>query len=365
MTKKDDDLVLPKHQKHGGQWQSTRPPRRSWIMRLCAYALIVGALVFLLSSIRNQGSPYDDVASSSLDPEPMQRKYDEHLAKAAQETPKPLAQQDIPIEPASKPGEPAKPLHEIHDEAPEDQKVATTPAQHEGKDSVKQDNPESIKAALPDKGQEKSASPDQDKASDEHHHKEETKRGSFDGPIRFPELAATLRRISATRGGSVKNQNVLFAAASLRSLSTLLPMACEMAEERENYVHFAFMGSKSHSVRELLKINGIDKTCPIIMHDARPDHLEESTERRLAKAVAEALYHVNNYMHPQAILVDSTDEDDEYFLPVARRQVRTGKSALIELPERPGQRLAWITKLDAAALSGTYDRKPSTAPCTS
>ena len=58
-------------------------------------------------------------------------------------------------------------------------------------------------------------------------------------------------------------------------------------------------------------------------------------------------------MHPQAILVDGTDTEEAAFLRGFRDEVRATRSTLIELPERPGVRLAWLTKLDAEALAGT------------
>ena len=59
-------------------------------------------------------------------------------------------------------------------------------------------------------------------------------------------------------------------------------------------------------------------------------------------------------MHPQAIVVDSSEAEEDYFLRAFRDQVRGTKSALIELPENPVPRLSWITKLDASALSGSF-----------
>lgn len=57
-------------------------------------------------------------------------------------------------------------------------------------------------------------------------------------------------------------------------------------------------------------------------------------------------------MHPQAIIVDSTHAEETYFLQAARDQIPSTKSALIELPDKPETRLAWISKLDSTALSG-------------
>ena len=66
----------------------------------------------------------------------------------------------------------------------------------------------------------------------------------------------------------------------------------------------------------------------------------------------EGIDYINMYMHPQAILVDATGDEEDFFLAAVRDEVRSTASALIELPERPGDSLAWVTKLDSAALSG-------------
>lgn len=58
-------------------------------------------------------------------------------------------------------------------------------------------------------------------------------------------------------------------------------------------------------------------------------------------------------MHPQAVIIDSTTVEEEYFLAPARDQILSTSAALIELPERPRKSLAWMSKLDARALSGT------------
>lgn len=57
-------------------------------------------------------------------------------------------------------------------------------------------------------------------------------------------------------------------------------------------------------------------------------------------------------MHPQAILVDSTSDEEQFFLSAVRDEARGTPAALIELPSRPGDSLAWVTKLDSSSLFG-------------
>jgi hypothetical protein len=112
---------------------------------------------------------------------------------------------------------------------------------------------------------------------------------TYNGAVKLPSLGQSLHSIAGTNGKQAKNRNVLFAAASLKSASALLPLACQMALERQNYVHFAFMGRSEVPLQDLVKINGIDETCQIILHDARPDHAADSTEQRMALCTARAM----------------------------------------------------------------------------
>lgn len=91
-------------------------------------------------------------------------------------------------------------------------------------------------------------------------------KADYDGPIMFRKLAHTLQAISSTHGSSLSNKNVLFAAASLKSASLLLPLACDMGIESRSYVHFALMGGSDIDIKALRSVNGIDDSCQIIFH---------------------------------------------------------------------------------------------------
>ncbi|ODA77690.1 hypothetical protein RJ55_06292 [Drechmeria coniospora] len=272
MAKKDDDLRVTRFSKRpptSASWKAARMPRRRWVVRLVALALIVAFAIYLLGSAlrfgifsltfllhgRNSlGDPFQELLVSNVHPE-------------------------------------------------------TTEPDAAGK------------------------------------------RGNYNGPPTFPELATSLQSLSTSFERFNGKGDVLFIAASLSSAATLLPVACLMALEDQSNVHFAFMGRTSIPVKELLKINGIDDTCPIKMHDARPDHADSSSDARMSNAATRALHHIHRYTQPAAILVDSTAAEYAYFLQAARFHVRSMSTTLIELPERPGKRLSWITKLDASALA--------------
>jgi len=97
---------------------------------------------------------------------------------------------------------------------------------------------------------------------------ETTTDSSYNGPVIFPRLAVSLQAIYSTRGAYPKNKNVLFAASSLKSAATLLPIACQMGAELRSYVHFALMSRSEITVDELLSVNGVDDSCQIIFHGA-------------------------------------------------------------------------------------------------
>lgn len=174
----------------------------------------------------------------------------------------------------------------------------------------------------------------------------------YEGPIRFLELAQTLHAIDVTKGASAVNKNVLFAASSLRSAAILLPLACQMGKEMRAYVHFALTSRSEIPMQKLRDVNGVDDSCQIIFHDARAEYSSTSTDERFEKSIERAFYHINNYMHPQTIIVDSSEAEEPLLIRSLRRQVTKSRlaSALIELPEH-AERLTWLTKLDPASLA--------------
>ncbi|KAK0620384.1 hypothetical protein B0T14DRAFT_567135 [Immersiella caudata] len=176
----------------------------------------------------------------------------------------------------------------------------------------------------------------------------------YDGPIRFEKLANTLQAISDTRGDYSDNKNVLFAVSSLKSAALLLPVACKMGAELRSYVHFALMSRSDIPIDQLREVNGIDDSCHLIFHDARPNHPITSTEDRFQRAVMRGFYHINSYMHPQAVMVDSSENESELFLEAARVQLRSMKIPLIELPSNGPSKLTWLTKLDSASLASWH-----------
>ena len=109
----------------------------------------------------------------------------------------------------------------------------------------------------------------------------------FDGPIKFEALANSLFAISRTGGSRIFNKNVLFAASSLKSAGTLLPMACEMARWKRNDVHFAFMGREDLPMDVIKEVNGIPGHCGVWFHGRKSlqheKNLADQSYRRQAR----------------------------------------------------------------------------------
>lgn len=183
---------------------------------------------------------------------------------------------------------------------------------------------------------------------------------TFDGRIRYYRLAKTLRKSAAqTDGYDDTNRNVVFAMSSLSSASRMLPMICETARWKRNYVHAVLMGRVDIPMQELLTINGVDETtCPANFHDARPDFGEYSTDERAKLAVMGGVGHVYNMLHPQAIITDDAKNEDEWFVSGMRNRTEKLGTTLIEVPKDnwdQKENFLWLTRLDAGSLKNWHE----------
>lgn len=180
----------------------------------------------------------------------------------------------------------------------------------------------------------------------------------YSGPIKFYKLASSLHAISRTMGHRPGNRNVLFAAASLASVADLLPMACEMARWDRNYVHLVLLGREAVPLEDVLEINGVRaETCRVYFHDGRADYSEYSTDVRAEVAVAGAMNHVNNFMHPQVIITDDSAVEEVFFVKGIRAKARDLGRPVIEVPKGKYEDFMWMTRLDSSSLAAWH--KPS------
>ncbi|EKG13428.1 hypothetical protein MPH_09454 [Macrophomina phaseolina MS6] len=173
----------------------------------------------------------------------------------------------------------------------------------------------------------------------------------YSGRIKFFELGDTLHKISNTNGMREKNRNVLFAASNLKSVSALLPLACEMAKWNRNHVHFVIMGRYDIPLDDILEVNGIDREgCDVYWHDARPDYVTYSSDARAEAIVMAALGHIQTFMHPQVVITDDPIREDPFFSKGMQRKTKDIRLPVIELPKNRADNLEWLTRLDSSSL---------------
>lgn len=92
----------------------------------------------------------------------------------------------------------------------------------------------------------------------------------YNGPLKFYSLGKTLYSARGMVGYRSENKIVLFAAANFKSLTDLLPLACEMAAEKVNRVHIGLMGRDEASVEGIQRVNNWNESkCPVIWHGER------------------------------------------------------------------------------------------------
>lgn len=66
------------------------------------------------------------------------------------------------------------------------------------------------------------------------------------------------------------------------------------------------------------------------------------------------LNHINTFVHPQAVIVDGSEDENDFLISGFRTRANALDRTLIELPPNVEQNLMWIVQLDSAALSGKY-----------
>lgn len=184
---------------------------------------------------------------------------------------------------------------------------------------------------------------------------DETGKHWYNGAVRYYKLAENLHKSSRTGGLLWQNRNVLFAASSLQSMANLIPMACEMASVDKNFAHLALFGRSAIPMDELLEINGVDvQSCAVFWHDARGDFAEYSSDARAEGAARGALIHINEFMHPQALIMDDSAKEDLFFTRAIRSKAKEFGRALIEVPSGKYEEFLWMTRLEASSLANWF-----------
>jgi hypothetical protein len=65
-----------------------------------------------------------------------------------------------------------------------------------------------------------------------------------------------------------------------------------------------------------------------------------------------AFSHINSFLQPQATFIDSSGEEEIFFMKGLKERANSLGRTVIELPENAEQTLMWTTLLDSASLSG-------------
>lgn len=172
--------------------------------------------------------------------------------------------------------------------------------------------------------------------------------GTFDGPVQFSNLAPSLTAASLL--GHTKS-HVLFLASSLKSVSHLVPLACEMGRQNKNNVHMALFGRENVTPNTVMEMNGIQhEDCPVVWHDARPDFASSSTNRRMAASVKAAMRHFKALLLPEVAIVDDATYEDSFFPDAVHDRAADQGLSVITVPAGAYESMRWMTRLDASSL---------------
>ncbi|KAM3424419.1 hypothetical protein BST61_g6424 [Cercospora zeina] len=173
----------------------------------------------------------------------------------------------------------------------------------------------------------------------------------YNGVTKFYKLGGSLRKVATSMGSYKHNRNVLFAAASMKSLANLVPMACEMAKRDTNDVQFAVFGRSPIPIDDIQELNGIDGSCAVQWHDARGDYAEYSSDARVESAVRGAMKHFQEFMHPQVVIMDDGEQEEAYFTKAMHTKSKALEIPVIEIPRGKYEDFLWLTRLSAASLA--------------
>ncbi|QQK44198.1 armadillo-type protein [Penicillium digitatum] len=171
---------------------------------------------------------------------------------------------------------------------------------------------------------------------------------TYDGMIKFYELAQSLPPYKYSQMAS--SRAVLFAASSLHSVSDLLPLACRMASQQLNYVHFTLMGKEEISIEGVKEVNGIrENECPMTWHDARPDYAPISTDDRMKRSVIGGLQNIQTYISPEVTITQGQRWEDIFFWDGIEAYSRENGIPHVAL-SAASRDLMWIASLDSKSL---------------
>ena len=87
--------------------------------------------------------------------------------------------------------------------------------------------------------------------------------------------------------------------------------------------------------------------------DARPDYSRWSSDFRMEVSVTASMKHIQTFIHPQIIIIDDPDREDDVFVNAIRSKSMEIGKGVIELPSNAMEIMMWLTRLDSGSLAGT------------
>lgn len=69
------------------------------------------------------------------------------------------------------------------------------------------------------------------------------------------------------------------------------------------------------------------------------------------------LDYLESYLHPQAVIIDTADDEEPTFTEALRHYRKGSQLSVAELPRNGAQRFPWLAKLDGSSLSGKRPTK--------
>lgn len=86
--------------------------------------------------------------------------------------------------------------------------------------------------------------------------------------------------------------------------------------------------------------------------DARPNYARYSSDNRMVRSVSAGMRHIRNFVHPQVVLLDDTEQEDSLFVKTLQKKTQDLQIPVIGLPQDALQNMMWITRLDSGSLQG-------------
>lgn len=172
----------------------------------------------------------------------------------------------------------------------------------------------------------------------------------FDGPVKFYELARTLRPHLDRK--FTDKDNVVFLLHDLSTASTLIGFACELAMYNRTTVHAAVLARGSQTIDNIMDLSGAAHTdCPIYLHDARPDYNAQSSPRRRVLAIESVINHFAQALRPSSFIVDETQMAQALFRNAVNNKLDSIWTPLVTIPDHTSSMTDWLRAIDGRSLA--------------